>query len=206
MANQSYSADIDLSDTNNINNFSEIHLSKNNNDFSYSVDVRIDHYQLYFAEAIIQNTIDKHYTADTYIRENSYALADTLARKILNLNSDNKVNIISFNTEYIEIILSTKDGSTTTIGENATTHTLQIEATVNILDKTTINDNNAERTAVPDGTEVKFEIDDVSTSNAMLNPTVAETNGGKAETSLVVITPIGTDKVDVTVRAYLNQF
>ena len=87
---------------------------------------------------------------------------------------------------------------------------MQIEATVNILDKTHINDPTAERTAVPDGTKVRFETESVSPSSstvaAMVNPITAETLNGKAETSLVVLTPTGTDKVDVLVRAYLDQF
>jgi len=214
--------------------YANIYMTKTNNVILYFADVILkvlNNSLSYAADSAIYNIFSSTYSSDIYIREARYSLVDTLARKVLSLNNieagassiemsaasgtedtveavreDNTVNIIAFNTEYIEIILSMKSTSTTTIPEEAESHSLQIEAAVNILEKTTINEVNATRTAVPDGTEVVFEVEGEDSVNAMVNPITAKTNAGKAETSLVVITPIGTDKVDVTVRAYLNQF
>lgn len=164
----------------------------------------------YYGDVDIKAFSDSAYHADVFIHTTKYSFVDQLARKILSLNADNKVNVVGFNSEYIEIILVTKSGSTTTINTSETSHSLQIEATVNILDKANHNDATATRTAVPDDTIIAFEVVSADPSSdtvsAMVNPITSKTINGKAETSLVVLTPIGTDKVDVFVRAYTDQF
>ena len=60
----------------------------------------------YSSDVDIQGVLYKSaYNADVYIREPRYILVEELARQVMALNSDNRVNIIGFNTDYIEIIL-----------------------------------------------------------------------------------------------------
>lgn len=182
--------------------------SDNDSFWSVGQEIPVDGV-IYDADVDLMDYGDSIYHADVYLKEVRYSFVEALARRILSLNEENVVNIVGFNTEYVEIILNTKSGSDTTIGENATSHSMQIEATVNILDKEDYNDKTASRTAVPDGTKVRFEIVSVSSGddiNAIVNPVVAETKNGKAETSLVVSTPLSVKKVDVLVEAYIDQF
>ena len=160
--------------------------------------------QNYYADLTTIKAINPAYNVDICIGDNRYFFINILMAEILSLNSDNKINLFGFSSDYIEITLTKKSTSTLTIPEDSLSHSIVVQAEVNVVERDNYNEDTAKRTAVPDGTEVVFQIES-STGNAAINPSIAETKNGVAETNLAIQASEDTNKVDIKIVAYLNQ-